>query len=175
MPQLVQTQTNQNNGPLPQQNALLSQRSSPHPQQVQQPVKKVIVQPNNANDMDDLEESITAAIVQKHPVTDGVNIPQQFNTPPPNMRQNHVPGPAPQQHQQNLGYTQHYQQQPITYDQSHVPQHPQPLTQRMMDPMEDMDDERQVALYNGQRMVLTEYKRLQQTPRNIISQQSRYV
>lgn len=158
-------QTSQNNGPVPQPNSLaaLQQRASPHPQQIQ-PQKKVAVQPNNANnDMDDLEESITAAIVQKHPVNETVNASPQFHNPAQAMRPNHaagpVAGPVAQQHQQ-LTFAP---QQQIVYEQPqhHLQQHPQPLTQLLLEP--DPGDENQIlALSNGQRITLAEYKRMQQ-------------
>lgn len=160
-------QTTQNNGPIPQPNSLaaLQQRASPHPQQIQQQ-KKVVVQPNNANnDMDDLEESITAAIVQKHPVNDTVNASPQFHNSPQAMRPNHTTGPVAQQHQQ-LSFApqqQGFQQQQIVYEQQqhHLQQHQQTLTQLVMDP--DPGDENQIlALSNGQRITLAEYKRMQQ-------------
>ena len=174
MPQHSVVQANQNNGPLPQQNTLtnIQQRSSPHPQQVQQQVKKVVVQPNNANDMDDLEESITAAILTKHSVTENMTpSPQQFHTPPPTMRPNHVAGNVAQQHQQLNFNSQHsFQPQQLSYEQPHVQQHPQTLTQLLMDP--DMEEERQVlTLTNGQRITLADYKRLQLPPRTPIQQQ----
>lgn len=172
MAQHTVVQTNQNNGPLPQQNALttIPQRSSPHPQQVQQ-VKKVVVQPNNASDMDDLEESITAAILTKHSVNENMNqSPQQFHAAPPVMRPNHVAGNVAQPHQQINFNSQHQFPQQI-YDQHS--QHPQTLTQLLMEP--DMEEERQVlTLTNGQRITLADYKRMQQPPRANI-QQIRYV
>lgn len=160
-------QTTQNNGPMPQTNSLaLQQRASPHPQQIQ-PQKKVVVQPNNANnDMDDLEESITAAIVQKHPVNETVNTSPQFHTPPQVMRPNHAAGPVAQQHQQLTFAPQQQgfqQQQQIVYEQPQhqLQQHPQTLSQLLMDP--DPGDENQIlALSNGQRITLAEYKRMQQ-------------
>lgn len=177
---------NQNNGPLPQQNTLttIPQRSSPHPQQAQQQVKKVVVQPNNANDMDDLEESITAAILTKHSVTENMTpSPQQFHTPAPATRPNHVAGNVAQQHQQLNFNSQHsFQPQQLPYEQPHLQQqqqqHPQTLTQLLMDP--DMEEERQVlTLNNGQRITLADYKRMQQPPRTPIQQQqqqqARYV
>lgn len=168
MAQHTVVQTNQNNGPLPQQNALttIPQRSSPHPQQVQQ-VKKVVVQPNNASDMDDLEESITAAILTKHSVNENMNqSPQQFHAAPPVMRPNHVAGNVAQPHQQINFNSQHQFPQQI-YDQ-HT-QHPQTLTQLLMEP--DMEEERQVlTLTNGQRITLADYKRMQQPPRANIQQ-----
>lgn len=159
-------QTTQNNGPIPQQNSLaaLQQRASPHPQQIQ-PQKKVVVQPNNANnDMDDLEESITAAIVQKHPINETVNASPQFHNPPQAMRPNHAAGPVTQQHQQ-LTFAPQQQgfQQQIVYEQPqhHLQQHPQTLTQLLMDP-DPGDDNQILALSNGQRITLAEYKRIQQ-------------
>ncbi|KOB73015.1 Uncharacterized protein OBRU01_11422 [Operophtera brumata] len=143
--QMAQQQTSvpqSQNGPMPQQN--VQQRASPHPQQVQQ-----VVAQTNAGDMDDLEESITAAIVQKHqpPPTDMT--PQQFHSPSPAMRPN-LPTTS-----QGLSFnTQHYQQ--MTYEQ-HA-QHPQTLTQLLMEP--DPDEERQVVTLNtGQRITLAEFKR----------------
>lgn len=179
MPQHSVVQANQNNGPLPQQNTLtnVQQRSSPHPQQMQQQVKKVVVQPNNANDMDDLEDSITAAVLTKHSLTENMTpSPQQFHTPPPAMRPNHVAGNVAQQHQQLNFNSQHgFQPQQLSYEQPHVQQHPQTLTQLLLDP--DMEEERQVlTLTNGQRITLADYKRLQLPPRTPIQQQQvRYV
>lgn len=104
--------------------------------------------------MDDLEESITAAIVQKHQPADGM-APQQFHSPSPAMRPN-----QPSTSQGLTFNSQHYQQ--MSYE-PHV-QHPQTLTQMLLDP--DPDEERQVVTLNtGQRITLAEYKRLQQTPR----------
>lgn len=164
---------NQSNGPLPQHNTVtIPQRSSPHPQQVQQQVKKVVVQPNNANDMDDLEESITAAILTKHTVNENMNqSPQQFHTPPAAMRPNQVAGNVAQQHPQLSFNSQHgFQSQQLSFEQPHVQQHPQTLTQLLMDP--DMEEERQVlTLTNGQRITLADYKRMQQPPRTPIQQQ----
>lgn len=173
MSQHTVVQPNQN-GPLPQQNTLstIPQRASPHPQQMQQ-VKKVAVQPNNASDMDDLEESITAAILTKHSVNENMNpSPQQFHTPPPAMRPNHVAGNVAQQHQQLTFNSQHgYQLQQLEYEQPHVQQHPQTLTQLLMEP-DSFEEERQVlTLNNGQRITLAEYKRLQLPPRTPIQQQ----
>ncbi|RVE49476.1 hypothetical protein evm_005907 [Chilo suppressalis] len=168
-------QTSQNNGPMPQQNTLaVQQRASPHPQQVQQQVKKVVVQPNNANDMDDLEESITAAILTKHTVNENMNSPQQFHTPPPPLRQSHPGTPVPQQHQQlTFSSQQNYQQQQVAYDQSHIQQHPQTLSQLLMEP-DSLEEERQVVtLTNGQRITLAEYKRMQQPARTAVQQQVR--
>lgn len=162
-------QTNQN-GPLPQQTLNSTpQRASPHPQQVQQvqqQVKKVTVQPNNASEMD-LEESIKAVIVQKNPVTENQNPPQQFQTPPP-LRQNHTnltPGPSiNQQHQMNFN-PQHGFQQQMAFDHSHLQQPPQLL----MEP-ENPEEERQfIPLSNGQRMSLAEYRRIQSS--RVMSQQ----
>ncbi|CAH0749698.1 unnamed protein product [Diatraea saccharalis] len=176
-PQLAQhtvAQTSQNNGPLTQQNTLtVQQRASPHPQQVQQQVKKVIVQPNNANDMDDLEESITAAILTKHTVNENINPPQQFHTPPP-MRPNHSGTPVPQQHQQiAFSSQQNYQQQQVAYEQPHLQQHPQALSQLLME-SDSLEEERQVVtLTNGQRITLAELKRMQQPARTTVQQQVR--
>ncbi|XP_063820895.1 uncharacterized protein LOC135071072 isoform X2 [Ostrinia nubilalis] len=158
----------QNNGPMPQQNATaVQQRSSPHPQQV----KKVVVQPNNANDMDDLEESITAAILTKHSVNENMGSPQQFHTPPPPMRQNHNPGTVSQQHQQMTYAPQHGYQQQVTYEQPHLQQHPQTLSQMLLEP-DSLEEERQlVTLSNGQRITLAEFKRMQQPPRTPTQQQ----
>lgn len=186
-------QTNQNNGPLPQQNTInTSARSSPHPQQVQQvqqvqqiqQVKKVVVQPNNANDMD-LEESITAAIVQKNPVTDTISIPEQFTVPPPQIiRQTHTPGLTPishnshntvvSQHQLNFN-TQHnfqQQQQQVTYEHPQVVQQPpQTISQLLMEP-DNPEEERQIiTLSNGQRISIAEYKRMHQSSRVLTQQQ----
>lgn len=113
--------------------------------------------------MDDLEESITAAIVQKHQPADGM-APQQFHSPSPAMRPNHATT------SQGLTFsTQHYQ---MTYDQQHI-QHPQTLTQMLLDP--DPDDERQVVTLNtGQRITMADYKRLQQTPRTQQQQQQQH-
>ncbi|KAL4706533.1 hypothetical protein ACJJTC_015731 [Scirpophaga incertulas] len=172
-PQLTQhtvlTQASQNNGPVQQQNASVQQRASPHLQQVQQQqVKKVIVQPNNANDMDDLEESITAAILTKHTVNDNVNPPQQFQTPPPNMRQNHTSTPVAPQHQLNFSQQQNYQQPQVAYEQPHMQQHPQNRNQILMD-SDSLEDERQlVTLTNGQRISLADLKRMQQPPRTVL-------
>lgn len=176
MPQHTVVQTNQNNGPLPQNTlTTIPQRSSPHPQQVQQ-VKKVVVQPNNASDMDDLEESITAAILTKNPVNDNMNTPQQqFHSASPALRPNQS---VPQPHQQLTFNSQHgYQQQQMSYDQSHMQQHPQTLTQLLMDP-DPMEEDRQVLTFpNGQKITLAEYKRtMQQSPRTPVQQQqTRYV
>ena len=153
-------QTNQN-GPLPQQNInSTQQRASPHPQ-VQQQVKKVTVQPNNANDMDDLEESIKAVIVQKNPVTDSQSQPQQFQSPP-NLRQNHTGLPTNQNinqpHQINFN-PQHGFQQQLSFEHSHL-QQPQTISQLLLEP-ENPEEERQfISLPNGQRMSLAEYRRI---------------
>lgn len=163
---LVQSTVPQNNGPVPQPSSLtaLQQRASPHPQQIQQQ-KKVVVQPNNANnDMDDLEESITAAIVQKHPVNETVNASPQFHNPAQALRPNHVAGPVAQHQQMAFAPQQQgFQQQQIVYEQPqhHLQQHPQTITQLLMEP--DPGDENQIlALSNGQRITLAEYKRMQQ-------------
>ncbi|XP_047986051.1 LOW QUALITY PROTEIN: uncharacterized protein LOC125226181 [Leguminivora glycinivorella] len=132
------------NGPMQNTLTVIPQRSSPHPQQ--QPSKKVIVQPNNANDMDDLEESITAAILTKHTVNEPV---PQYHSPSPQIR------PQASTHQQmnyspQLGYQQQmsYEQQPHAH-------------QVLMDT--DAEDERQMlTLSTGQRMTLAEYKRIHQ-------------
>ncbi|XP_026729265.1 uncharacterized protein LOC113494928 isoform X2 [Trichoplusia ni] len=139
MPQHTVVQTNQNNGPLPPQNTLtnISQRSSPHPQQVQQ-VKKVVVQPNNASDMDDLEDSITAAILTKRSVSESLSpSPQQYAAPRGPFAGAHFPA---------------YEPPPPT------------LSQLLMEP--DADDERQLlTLTNGQRITLADYRRMQQPQR----------
>jgi hypothetical protein len=169
----VVAQTSQNNGPIPHQNTLaVQQRASPHSQQIQQQVKKVVVQPNNANDMDDLEESITAAILTKHTVNENMNTPQQYNTPPPPLRQNHTGTLVAQQHQQ-LNFTPQpsYQQQQVSYEQTHLQQHPQSISQLLMEP-DSLEEERQVVtLTNGQRITLAEFKRMQQPPRTSTAQQ----
>lgn len=128
-----------------------------------QQVKKVVVQPNNASELDDLEESITAAIVQKHPVNDSINPPQQFHTPPPAIRQN-ISGVVAQQHQQlNFTPQQGYQQQ-VAFEQPHLQQNPQTLSQLLMEP-DSLEEERQLLTFsNGQRITVAEYKRMQQQP-----------
>lgn len=169
-------QTNLNNGPLTlhQQNNLntTSHRTSPHPQQVQQ-VKKVAVQPNNSSDMDDLEESITAAIVQKNPVTENLNPPQQFQSPSP-LRQVHsgglTPGPhaagVSQQHQVNFSPQHSFQQQQTTFENT---QPPQTISQLLMEP-DNPEEERQfITLTNGQRMSVAEYRRIHSS--RVLSQQ----
>lgn len=126
--------------------------------------------------MDDLEDSITAAILTKHPVVnENLNPPQQFHTPPPTMRQNLPTSSMPQQ-QINYAPQQNYQQQ-VTFEQSHLQQQ-QTLTQLLMEP-DSLDEERQVlTLSNGQRITLAEYKRMQQqqprTPGQM-QQQPRYI
>lgn len=120
--------------------------------------------------MDDLEESITAAIVQKtQPVAENMPAPpHQFHTPPPAMRPNHATGS--QQHQQITYSAQHYQQQ-MNYEQPLMQQHPQTLTQLLLEP-DSMEEERQiVTLHNGQRITLAEYKRLHQPVRTTAQQQ----
>lgn len=173
-------QTNLNNGPLtlPQQNNLNTtpHRTSPHPQQVQQ-VKKVAVQPNNSSDMDDLEESITAAIVQKNPVTENLNPPQQFQSPSP-LRQVHsgglTPGPhaagVSQQHQVNFSPQHSFQQQQTTFENTHMQQQPpQTISQLLMEP-DNPEEERQfITLTNGQRMSVAEYRRMHSS--RVLSQQ----
>nr|XP_032510951.1 uncharacterized protein LOC116765553 isoform X5 [Danaus plexippus plexippus] len=157
--QHLTVQTNQN-GPLPQTlNA--TQRASPHPQ-----VKKVVVQPNNANDMD-LEESITAAIVQKNPVNENVTTPQQFHTQP-SMRQNHNPGAHSVQH---INFSpQHGFQQQIAYE-HHMPQTPQSLNQLLLESENPDEGCQYVTLSNGQSMSVAEYKRMQHTSRTLIPHQ----
>lgn len=153
---------NQTNGPLPQQTMNgPAQRASPHPQ-IQQQVKKVAVQPNNANEMDDLEESITAAIVQKHPIND--NSPQQFHTPPQN-RQNHTSTSVPQ-HQLTFSPQHFLNNQPQqTFEQTHL-QHSTTLSHLLME-TDNPEEERQVLTFaNGQRITLAEYKRLHQPSRS---------
>lgn len=161
-------QANQGNGPVPQQSNInvIQQRASPH-LQVQHPVKKVVVQPNNANDMDDLEESITAAIVQKAPA-ESVKSPQQFHTPPPNMRQNSTHTP---QHQMNFNPQHNFQQQQVGYDQSHIQQSPQTLTQLLMEPDSPEEERQLVTLQNGHRMTVADYKRMQKSSLNMNHQQ----
>ncbi|XP_014363724.2 uncharacterized protein LOC106715044 isoform X1 [Papilio machaon] len=158
---------NQSNGPLPQQSTMNgpTQRASPHPQ-IQQQVKKVAVQPNNANEMDDLEESITAAIVQKHPINENISSPQQFHTPPPQNRQNHTSTSVPQ-HQLTFS-PQHFlnsQPQQQTFEQTQL-QHSTTLSHLLMD-TDNAEEERQVLTFaNGQRITLAEYKRLHQPARS---------
>lgn len=182
MAQHTVVQTNQNNGPLPQQTTLNNpaQRASPHPQ-IQQQVKKVVVQPNNASDMDDLEDSITAAIVQKHPVNESVSSPQQFHTPPPqNVRQGLPGGSVPQQHQVPFS-PQHFQQQQTAFDTSHLHQHPSTTLSNLLMDSDSLEEERHVVtLTTGQRITLAEYKRLHQPARSQKQllqqqQQARYV
>lgn len=175
LPQHTVVPASQNNGPLPQNTlTTIPQRSSPHPQHIQQS-KKVVVQPNNASDMDDLEESITAAILTKHSVTDNINAsPQQFHTPSPAMRPNQT---VPQSHQQISFNSQHgYQQQQINYEQPHIQQHPQTLTQLLMEGDSMEEDQQVLTLINGQRITLGEYKRTMQQPQRgpVQQQQQRY-
>lgn len=148
------------NPPLPQQNTLtvIPQRSSPHPQQTQAQAKKVVVQPNNANDMDDLEESITAAILTKHTVNEPtMSVQQQFHSPSPSIR----PQTSVAQHQQMAFSPQLAYQQQVPYDQ-HQQHQQQSLNQVLMD-TDSLEDERQVlTLKNGQRITLAEYKRIHQ-------------
>ncbi|KAG7299477.1 hypothetical protein JYU34_016438 [Plutella xylostella] len=161
------------NSPLPQQTMAVQQRASP--QIPQQPVKKVVVQPNNANDMDDLEDSITAAILTKHTVND--NVSQQFQpqqTPPNSMRASH-PGPSVPQ----INYTPQLQYQPqqVNYEQQQIQHQPPPqmqhttLNQLLME-QDSLDDERRVlTFHNGQKITVAEYKRMQQSQRVMQSQQ----
>lgn len=136
MPQHTVVQTNQNNGPLPPQNTLtnISQRSSPHPQQVQQ-VKKVVVQPNNASDMDDLEDSITAAILTKRSVSESLSPAPQYPAGRGHFAGAHFPPYEP----------------------------PQTLSQLLMDDADD--ERQLLTLTNGQRITLADYRRMQQPQR----------
>lgn len=138
------------NGPPPQQNSLPSMRQ-PHQQ-----AKKATVQPNNAtNDMDDLEESITAAVLTKHSLGDSM---PQYHTPPP-------PPPSQRPAAPTMVYSSpHSYQQPV-YEQQQIPrpqmsQHAPTVSQLLMEP-ESPDDERQIlTLQDGQRITLAEYKRM---------------
>lgn len=153
-------QINQSNVqlPQPQQNTLtvLSQRSSPG--QSQQ-AKKVIVQSNNAGDMDDLEESITAAVLTKHTLNETA---QQFQTPTPALRQTN---PLPQF---NFTTAHQYQQQ-VAFDQQQPQQHN--FNQLLMDTDSHEDDGHLLTLSNGQQITLAEYKRIHQTPHSNTQQQ----
>lgn len=126
------------NGQLPQsQLSLLTQRASP----AQQQIKKVVVQSNHtSNDMDDLEESITAAVLPKP-----INEPQ-FHTAP--------------SHRQNVAqfnFNSPYQTQQVFDPQQ------QHFNQIMVDDNHE-DKGQMVTLSNGQCMPLSEYKRLQHMP-----------
>lgn len=166
----TQTQISQmqsQNGPLPQVNSLAGmQRASPRPP-APQIVKKVAVQPNNASELDDLEESITAATIPKQPVAEET---QTYQAQTPLRQNNQVGGQMnfTQTHAmfsrqgQSFESPQSQQMQPMTV-QSRMSQ------QMMMEQNSSEDDNQVVTLQNGARITLAEYKRLQQ------QQQLRYV
>lgn len=108
--------------------------------------------------MDDLEESITAAILTKHTVNEPtMSVQQQFHSPSPSIR----PQTSVAQHQQMAFSPQLAYQQQVPYDQ-HQQHQQQSLNQVLMD-TDSLEDERQVlTLKNGQRITLAEYKRIHQ-------------
>ncbi|KAJ2946995.1 hypothetical protein O0L34_g16339 [Tuta absoluta] len=170
------------NGPL-QHNVLQQQqqRASPHAaaaaaahqaaQQQQQQVKKAAVLPNNASDMDDLEDSIQAAVLSKHSVNEASaphppQAPPQFHSPQPLRNQQMFIQQQPQQaYEQQAGVQQH---------QPNIPQSVQvssgfqtgasQLTQLLLEEPSPDDERRLLTLANGHRITLAEYKRLNCSP-----------